>query len=339
MLEFYRSTRIVPNEALAFEANFRLTEAACAGACVLSPDIGPDQDEQYTPDREIAVYADGREMVEKLGFFLRRPVLAEKLGRAAWEKTQDRHLAKHRAQCVLDTAAGVTHVPRDPVYLAAALVQRSRALRLPVPDSLLRLINRPALPELYALLLRCLSEFFPGEASERILRRALHLPRRGDGDIAFAVMGHALKQRDLPLFSRAWSTLKGGHEPVPPVSLYQAALLLAESLRASGRLFQLGLAFQPADMIPESALEALQVARLHADGDTEWAHRLALLCSEIRALLPMRLQALRVLLEHGASRRVLLDYGRACMTAYDIAAGQAEDLSLCFNPQPTPSAD
>jgi hypothetical protein len=326
MLEFYRDTRIVPNEAIAFEANFRLTEAAGAGACVLSPDIGPDQNELYAPDREIVVYGDGQDMVEKLSFFLRRLELSEKIGRAAWEKTQCRHLARHRAQSVLDAAAEPAHVTHDPVYLAATLVQRGRGLHMPVPDSLLHLINRPDRPEIYALLLRCLSEMFPGEASERVLRGALSLPRRdADGDIAFAVMGHALKQRDLPLFSQAWSVLKrtDGQGVPPPVSLYRAALLLAESLRACGRLFQPGLEFRPENMVPETALEALQVARLHADGDTEWARLQAALCAENKALLTLRLQALDTLLERGASRRILLDYSRACMTAYDIVAGQA----------------
>jgi hypothetical protein len=326
MLEFYRDTRIVPNEAIAFEVNFRLMEAAGAGACVLSPDIGPDQNEIYAPDREIAVYGDGWDMLEKMAFFLRRPDLSEKIGRAAWEKTQSLHLSRHRAQSVLDAAACTAHAPRDPVYLAATLVQRGRGLHMPVPESLLRLINRPDRPEIYALLLRCLSEMFPGEASERVLRGALRLPRRGDGgDIAFAVMGHALQQRDLPLFSQALSTLKrtGGVEAPPPVSLYQAALVLAESLRACGRLFQPGLEFRAEDMVPETALEALWVARLHADGDTEWARRQAALCAENKALLSVRLQALSVLLERGASQRVLSDYARACSTAYDIVSGQA----------------
>jgi glycosyltransferase involved in cell wall biosynthesis len=325
MLEFYRDTRIVPNEAIAFEVNFRLTEAAGAGACVLSPDIGPDLNELYAPDREIVVYGDGQDMVEKLFFFLRRPDLSEKIGRAAWEKTQSRHLARHRAQSVLDAAAGLTRIPCDPVYFAATLVQRGRGLHMPVPEPLLRLINRPDRPEVYALLLRCLSEMFPGEASERVLRGALRLPRRGDGDdIAFAVMGHALHRRDLPLFSQAMSVLKrtDGYDAPPPVSLYHAALVLAENLRACGRLFQPGLEFRPKNMVPETALEALLVARLHADGDTEWARRQAALCTENNALLTLRLQALNVLIKRGASQRVLSEYAQACMTAYDIVAGQ-----------------
>jgi hypothetical protein len=265
-------------------------------------------------------------MADKLVFFLRRPDLAEKIGRAAWEKTQSRHLSRHRAQSLLDAAACSARGRRDPVYLAATLVQRGRGLHMPVPEDLLRLINRPDRPEIYALLLRCLSEMFPGEASERVLRGALRLPRRGDGDdIAFAVMGHALRQSDLPLFSQALSTLKrtDGPETAPPVSLYQAALVLAERLRACGRLFQPGLEFRAADMVPETALEALAIARLHAGVDTEWARRQAALCAENKALLSVRLQAFSALLERGASPRVLSDYARACITAYDLVAGQA----------------
>jgi hypothetical protein len=181
MLEFYRDTRLVPNESIAFEVNFRLAEAACAGACAVSPDVGPDQDEQYEPGREILVYGNGPDLVEKLGFFLRRADLTEKIGRAAWEKTQARHLARHRAQTVLETAAGLLPGPRDPVHLDMALAQRSRHVRLPMPGSLLERLDRPDRPEALALFLRCLSEFFPGEATERAMRRALPFPSRPPG--------------------------------------------------------------------------------------------------------------------------------------------------------------
>jgi hypothetical protein len=324
MLEYYRETRIVPNESIAFEVNLRLAEAACAGACVLSPDVGPDQDEQYAPDQEILVYENGQDLVEKLGFLLRRPDRAEKIGRAAWEKTQARHLARHRAQTVLEKAAGLSPGPRDPVHLAMALAQRGRHLRMPAPDSLLRAMDLPERPEVYALFLRCLSEFFPGEATERAMRHALALPLQGEGrdETGFAVMGHALKQGDLPLFSLAWFARKpaDSREP-PPVSLYQAALLLAECLRGRGRNFQPGMPFRPTDMVPETAVEALLIARRYAGNDGEWARRMALLCSRSKGMLPLRLDALRVLLERGASWRVLLEYGLDCLAACDNSAG------------------
>jgi hypothetical protein len=136
-------------------------------------------------------------------------------------------------------------------------------------------------------------------------------------------MGHALKQGDLPLFSLAWSALEQTGARVPlPVSLYWAALLLAERLRGCGRNFQPGLNFRPEDMVPETAMEALLVARQYADGDAEWARRLALLCSGSKALLPVRLDALNAMLERGPSWRTLLDYGLDRLTACDNASGQ-----------------
>lgn len=44
MLDLYDDSRCTLNQSLGFEVNFRLTEGASCGACVLTPDMGPDQD-------------------------------------------------------------------------------------------------------------------------------------------------------------------------------------------------------------------------------------------------------------------------------------------------------
>lgn len=79
---------MVPNESIAFEVNYRLTESASAGACVLTTPVGEDQNRLYTPDREILIYEQSLELLEKTAFLRRRPDIAEKIGRAAWEATR-----------------------------------------------------------------------------------------------------------------------------------------------------------------------------------------------------------------------------------------------------------
>lgn len=325
LYEHYGHARMVPNESIGFEVNFRLTEAAGAGACVLSPDVGEDQDWLYTPDKEILVYRHGLDLVEKLAFFSRRQDLAEKLGRAAWEKTRACHLPRHRAQTVLDAIATLQPAGVNPLYFSMALVQRGRAVTSPIPASLLAKLDRPDQPAAYALRLRCLSECCPGEATERAIRACLAMPDFGNqDDIALAVMGHALHQADLPLFSACWTfrrhAIPGG-KPARPESLYHACLLLAETLQKLRRNFQPGLPFATAAMTPETALEALLLAETHSDGDTEWARRLALLTAKGKALTPLRIQALNVAQAASPNWRTTLDYGLACLTAYDNATG------------------
>ena len=107
MLALYANTRLVPNEAIAFETNYRLLEGASCGALVLSPDIGPDQNNLFEPDREILVYHNGAELMEQISLLLARPELAEKMGRAAWERVQKEHLPIHRAQFILNMATAL----------------------------------------------------------------------------------------------------------------------------------------------------------------------------------------------------------------------------------------
>ena len=107
MLALYANSRLVPNEAIAFETNYRLLEGASCGAVVLSPNIGPDQYNLFEPDREILVYHNGAELMEQISMLLARPELAEKIGRAAWERVQKEHLPVHRAQFIIHMATAL----------------------------------------------------------------------------------------------------------------------------------------------------------------------------------------------------------------------------------------
>lgn len=102
MLDVYSNTCLLPNECIAFESNFRLLEGAACGCCVLSPDVGEDQDELFTPNKEILVYKDAAELLSLMDFYSKQPHLAEKIGQAAHSRVQAEHLPRHRAKTVLD---------------------------------------------------------------------------------------------------------------------------------------------------------------------------------------------------------------------------------------------
>lgn len=324
MLTLYADARVVPNESIGFEVNYRVTEAASAGACVLTPDIGEDLERLYLPDREILTYAHGLELVEKLEFLDRRPDLAEKLGRAAWEATNARHLAVHRAQAILD-ALPERRTATAGAALPMALAQRGRHIRKPVPPALLARLKKAGSPEAAALGLRCLSEGYPGEAADQTLREFLIAPPATDqADMDLAAMGHALLRGDLPLFRAFWGRL---HQPFPdrrperPASLYHAGLLLAAELQRRGRLFQPGFAWDPTVHTPETAMEALLCAERHAGGDREWARRLERLSARSRTLTLVRGETLSLLNSHGSDWRTRLEYGCALLDACDVEEG------------------
>lgn len=101
MLGLYADTRILPNESIALETNFRLLEGASCGCCVISPDIGEDQDVLLTPGREVLIYTDALECLDLMDFCLRKASMAEKIGHLAQQRIQAEHLPRHRAACLL----------------------------------------------------------------------------------------------------------------------------------------------------------------------------------------------------------------------------------------------
>ncbi len=103
MMQLYANTRILPNESIANEVNFRLMEGASVGACVISSDVGEDQNCLFTPEKEILIYKDLQELEEIIDYCLREPNFCESIGRAAWERVQKEHLAEHKAQQLCKT--------------------------------------------------------------------------------------------------------------------------------------------------------------------------------------------------------------------------------------------
>jgi glycosyltransferase involved in cell wall biosynthesis len=63
MLEFYDRSRIVPNESIFGEVNFRLFEAASCGCAVINP-ATPGLQDLFIPGEEVAAYRDGAELAD-----------------------------------------------------------------------------------------------------------------------------------------------------------------------------------------------------------------------------------------------------------------------------------
>ncbi len=103
MLDLYNETRIIPNESIAKEVNFRLLEGSACGCALITPHIGEDQDSLLEPDKEILIYRDIEELEKHINLCLEDTSFAEKLGRRAWIRVQKEHLASHRAQSFAQT--------------------------------------------------------------------------------------------------------------------------------------------------------------------------------------------------------------------------------------------
>lgn len=108
MMRLYDDSRVVPNECIANEVNFRLLEGASSGCLVLSPDVGEDQNALFTPGKEFLIYRDGLELLDLTAWAQKRPEAAEAVGRAAMRRVQAEHLPEHRAATMLELAPGLS---------------------------------------------------------------------------------------------------------------------------------------------------------------------------------------------------------------------------------------
>jgi hypothetical protein len=104
MLDMFSDTRVVPNESIAGEVNFRLFEGASCGCLVLGQEVGEDQDACFEPGREVILYAHGLDLLEKAVFYQKNQRAAEKIARAAWLRVQTEHLPRQRVEELLATA-------------------------------------------------------------------------------------------------------------------------------------------------------------------------------------------------------------------------------------------
>jgi hypothetical protein len=277
MLALYDDTRILPNESLCTEVNFRLMEGASCGCCLLTPDVGEDQDVLLEPGKECLIYTDGLELLERIDHLIIRPEQTEAIGYAAWRRIQAEHLPRHRAAAILREAKHSGHAAQGEeaaLHLRMTIVQLTRAgifMEDPaITDARLRASSHPLA---FAARVQLASETDRTELCTRLLQESL-LSGFGssrlevDGVCSFA----AILRHDLGIAKQFWYRYHQNAERQKvqkPKSLYHICLLWAQEYMRRGRLAQPGLPFKQGTC-PESALEALLLAARFAGEDMEW---------------------------------------------------------------------
>lgn len=334
MLHLYDDTRLLPNEAICNEVNYRLMEGASCGACVLTPDAGDDLASLFEPGREILVYRDGLELRDMLDFLQRRPAVAEAIGRSARQRVLATHLPEHAIPILLQaTSMGRTAATGDDACRAFALslVQRTRAGALDLTPEAMHNLLRPLAPhpDVECALVRLFSEYNDDTALHGRLQSLL-VSGFGAGslDLNVACAGAALKAGDLHLAKKFWYRHHQAANlaaPERPQSIYHACLLWADMLRKSGREGLPGFPFKAAHHCPENAWEMLLLAALHAGDDKEYQSRLTTLTHNRNDLVYFHLcYSAAESLHNTHDWRSQTAHGLACLKAYRIEAGLAE---------------
>ena len=298
----YQDTRIIPNEAICFETNLRLFEAASAGAAVLTPDCGPDQAAVFTEGEEILVYRDGLDLCEKAAWLAAHPEAAETLGGKARERVQREHLPRHRATAVLDILSSLSQ-SRATGQEAEALawltrLERARAgdREYPARSLLARSETLPQTPEILAGMAHLLGTPSRKEAALSLCASLLE-SGSGTGSLACDATASALAlaHGDTEIARRFLAR----HAPGGPVPRTAPDLCLAwaETHVRAGSVVRPGFAYAPgAGLLPACALEFLLFARhLCPERETGIKREEARILAPFPAYAPYRLSLLESL--------------------------------------------
>lgn len=343
MLDRYDDTRVLPNESICREFNFRIMEGASCGCCVLTEDIGEDLAANFEPGKEILTYGHALEFEELLSFLTARPAVTEKIGKAAQSRVEKSHLMRHRVADLMNLipslAAHAGDAGESERVFVLACVQWARSnpaykKYLPALGGLLE--RQPPHPDILAMRLRlCLENGRLEDA--RSLLAMIHdslnveadTPDREHSiDLHTACAVAALRLGDLALFSAFWNRQKTLCPDAPaPKDLFHACLAWASVLAASGRVCQPGFYFDPARHCPETAFEMMQMAQrfvLDEDHSRQWVQSMAKYCDRTPFYQLAPDYRARLSLDSPNDWREGLAYAMACLHTFFLEEGITE---------------
>lgn len=338
MLDVYCDTRIVPNEAICSEVNFRLFEAASCGCAVLNQAAEGGVGHLFEPGAEVAEFEDIHALDALARGLLADPWRAEAMGRAAWERVQREHLPGHRCAAILDLAARAAGTaPRGPGADAHAWHAVARLAEGGMVEAPAKPVVRAlgplvwAEPWAFAGLVRTL--WRTGETGEllRLLRATLDRDCfAGDLEAGLAASGAALRAGEAELARAFWlaharARSLGDQGGAGPVDLL---LAWAGECERAGRDMQPGLRFDPARTVPGAALECLLWANELAPGRPGIMRRLDAVAARHPVAAEFRLSVLSWLgLRAPGDWRLGLELGLTNLRAMRLVQG-LEELAL-----------
>jgi hypothetical protein len=290
MLDLFSDTRLVPNEAISKEVNFRLFEGASCGCLVLSQNVGEDQNVCFEPGREVIIYEHGVELLDKAACYKKNSRAAEKIARAAWLRVHAEHLPEHRVSELLalarnlDASAGGGRAKGSAAdkyfYLTLQQLDFHGSHKLAPLWLFKRLIELPEDGEVAAAVLQTLMKLDSSYIKQGLdyCRQILHSSAHtASTSCNLAASVFCRLQGDAPasilFLQRQILTMQGENNPgacAPADSvdvgehtpLYDFYMLWARLLYRQKILARPGCHFEPrAGILPENALECLLLAQ------------------------------------------------------------------------------
>ena len=264
MVAVYADTLLVPNESILGEVNFRTFEAASCGCVVVCQRLGEDLEPLFEPGREILVYDHVLELKQILSHALARPDRMRGIGAAARDRIHREHLPSHRAERVLDLAAGCPAgsgaTDRAGLLLTRFELWQAGRLNLQGERLLNDLLHLPPDPEVLAAVIALSVRLRTTDQTLALLVRILDR-KEGQEEWRVNLAGSmaALKLGSFDLARQFWyrqaRSQNSKHPPVAdPLEIH---LTWSRELVRLGRTLRPGFVFDPKIHIPAAALECL----------------------------------------------------------------------------------
>jgi hypothetical protein len=338
MMELYENTKIIPNESIFGEINFRLFEAASCGCMVLSQDLGEEQEELFELGREFDTYEHIAHLDEKLTTYLKNDRLTQLMGRAAYERVQNEHLPVHRVQRIVEYAKDATKNRATGVdavkwtTLAICAMWESRVLAIPKKDLLGRLSEVPPDADMGTATLRVQASMGATQTLTDNIKTILGNNLYADSsDLNLAGSMAALKVDHWDGAKAFWYRhLKTTNttDPTPPKNAKELLTLWAKDLKRRGNVIRAGFPFDATQHLPATAIECLLAILFKEPEDLPSLRLLDTILRPISGLEQARVGFLSILTLHERTDwRLAFEIALANLKSYRLESG-LEELKL-----------
>lgn len=348
MGELYARTRIVPNESILGEVNFRLFEATRFGCLVVGQELGPEQNDLFAPGKETLCYSDALELKELLSWAMQHENQATAIARAGWERLRAKHQPMHRAtslvRSILETPRNAVMGRNADLWLAGAACQLYRAGRLDLdPERALAVLQRHGdIPAACALRLQLLAE--TGHTATLLTDLNRHLTfenqdvplgtgQDGISELRATASLAALKIGRFDMAKAFWLREEQARQTAKPRIPEDNISLLrfwAGALRKANRTVNTGFVFHEERHVPASALECLAAAMHQRPTDLDILRQMESLLSSLPGQDHARVGLLSTLTLHRRHDwRLGLETGLTNLRAFRLTEGQ-EELQLAL---------
>lgn len=337
MMDYYSTSRLVPNETIFGEVNFRLFEGASCGCAILNPNISDELADLFEPGVEIDLFDHVMDLKSLMEQHKKDPMRCMKMGVAAWERVQREHLAHHRAERILQivpTAERTSACGGDArKAFSMTLFSLWEAGRTDLDENyLLGLLQEFGDdPDILGARLRTFAFLGRDEDMKELVEAVMRLGQAGnlrlDALCSAASLRLGLWDAAKIFWFRYVDSLGGKIAPKPEAPA-QLLRLWAREMQREGESMRIGFVLQEQRHLPASASECLLTA-LELDGeDLRTYMRLAQLMGDVHGAESPQMGFLSHLAMHEPDNwRTSLDLAMTSLKAFRMREGLAELLA------------